>query len=166
MCDPAARVVVDSRRPRDGWDPRPGLRGAGASDRQSPVLPKRCDAALVRTAGTAIGCRPIWPIRSHGPVSARLLKDPAAKDRLEEVARHARASAATLARLFRSETGMTFNQWRTRVHRVESIERLARGASVTEAALDLGYGSTSRFVHMFRSNLGVSPGRYRLQAGA
>jgi AraC-like DNA-binding protein len=49
---------------------------------------------------------------------------------------------------------------------VESIERLSRGATVTQVALDLGYNSTSSFVYMFRSNLGVSPGHYQARKGA
>jgi AraC-like DNA-binding protein len=90
----------------------------------------------------------------------RLARDPASKAGLTEVARDVGASPRTLARLFRHETGLTFAQWRTRLRLVESIERLAKGESVTEVALDLGYASTSSFVFMFRSNLGVPPGRY------
>jgi AraC-like DNA-binding protein len=90
-----------------------------------------------------------------------LIADPGRQGGLEELGRIAGASARTLARLFRSETAMTFAQWKTRLRLVESIARLQRGASVTEVALDLGYSTTSAFVYMFRSNLGVSPGRYR-----
>lgn len=97
-------------------------------------------------------------------VMERLIADPASREGLDEVAKQAGASSRTLARLFRKETGMTFTQWKTRLLLVESIERLARGAPVTEVALDLGYGSTSSFVYMFRSNLGVSPGSYRYRA--
>jgi AraC-like DNA-binding protein len=55
---------------------------------------------------------------------------------------------------------LTFSQWRTRLRLVESVERLERGAAVSEVAYDLGYGSVSAFVHMFRSHMGVPPGRY------
>jgi AraC-like DNA-binding protein len=79
------------------------------------------------------------------------------------VARKAGASPRTLERLFRNETGMTFSQWKTRLLLIEAIERLARGASVTEVALDLGYSTTSSFVYMFRSNMGVSPGSYQVK---
>jgi AraC-like DNA-binding protein len=97
-------------------------------------------------------------------VMERLIEDPASQEDLEQVSEGVGASPRTLARLFRSETGMTFSQWKTRLRLVESIDRLARGASVTEVAVDLGYASTSSFVYMFRSNLGVSPGRYRARA--
>jgi AraC-like DNA-binding protein len=99
-------------------------------------------------------------------VMTRLIENPAGAGDLEEVARHAGASPRTLARLFRQETGMTFTQWKKRLLLIESIERLGRGATVTEVAADLGYATTSSFVYMFRSNLGVSPGRYRTRESA
>jgi len=93
----------------------------------------------------------------------RLIADPASADGLNRVAANTGASPRTLARLFRSETAMTFSQWKTRLRLVESLERLERGATVTEVAVDLGYSSTSSFVYMLRNNLGMSPGRYRLR---
>jgi AraC-like DNA-binding protein len=95
----------------------------------------------------------------------RLIEDPASAESIDALAKRVGASPRTLARLFRSETGMTFTQWKTRLVLVESIERLSRGATVTQVALDLGYNSTSSFVYMFRSNLGVSPGHYRAGDG-
>jgi len=92
---------------------------------------------------------------------AMLIAEPSLHDDLEAVARQSGASLRTLARLFRKETGMTFSQWKTRLLLVESTERLARGASVTEVAFELGYNNVSSFVYMFRTNLGVPPGRYR-----
>jgi AraC-like DNA-binding protein len=94
-------------------------------------------------------------------VMDRLFRDPGAQGALTEIAKGSGASPRTVARLFQEETGMTFNQWRTRLRLIESIERLSRGAAVTEVALDLGYSSASSFAHMFRCNLGVSPGRYQ-----
>jgi AraC-like DNA-binding protein len=64
-------------------------------------------------------------------------------------------------RLFTTEIGMTFSQWRTRLRLVQSIERLNNGASVTEVAADLGYSSPAAFTHMFRTNLGVLPSSHQ-----
>jgi AraC-like DNA-binding protein len=75
------------------------------------------------------------------------------------VAKHAGASPRTLARLFVRETGLNFTQWKTRLVLVEAIDRLARGAAVTDVALAFGY-SPSSFAYMFRANLGVAPGEY------
>jgi AraC-like DNA-binding protein len=94
-------------------------------------------------------------------VMQELIEKPDSQENLETLAKRSGASLRTLARLFKSETGMTFAQWKTRLVLVESIDRLNRGASITEVALDLGYSTTSAFVYMFRTNLGVSPGRYR-----
>jgi AraC-like DNA-binding protein len=70
------------------------------------------------------------------------------------------ASGRTLARLFRSQTGMGFRQWRQRFRILEAIERLGRGESVTTIALDLGYDSTSAFITMFKRAVGKTPGQY------
>jgi AraC-like DNA-binding protein len=91
----------------------------------------------------------------------QLIAEPGCRDGIEELARSAAASPRTLARLFKSETGMTFSQWKTRLRLVESVERLSRGENVTEVALDLGFGTTSSFVFMFRKHMGASPGRFR-----
>lgn len=90
-----------------------------------------------------------------------LVAAPTAGMGIEHVADHAGVTARTLARLFRQDTGMTFTQWRTRLLLVEAIDRLARGATVGRVAYELGYGTISSFVYMFRRNVGVAPGAYR-----
>lgn len=74
----------------------------------------------------------------------------------------------TLNRLLVKETGLSFGRWRQRLHTTLAIQRMARGASVQQVATDLGYGSASSFVTMFRKALGTSPARYmahRLKEG-
>jgi len=76
------------------------------------------------------------------------------------------ASGRTLARLFVSETGLTFGSWRKRLLLQEAINRLDRGAPVTAVAFELGYQSLSAFIEMFRKELGVSPRQYaRMEGG-
>lgn len=70
------------------------------------------------------------------------------------------ASARTLARLFCSQTGMGFRQWRQQFRVLEAIDRLGRGEAVTTVALDLGYESPSAFITMFKKALGKTPGQY------
>jgi AraC-like DNA-binding protein len=94
-------------------------------------------------------------------VMQRILDNPADDSSLEAIAKEAGASPRTLARLFRRDAGMTFAQWKTQARLIEAIDRLGRGQSVTEVAFDLGYGSPSAFIYMFRRKLGVAPGRYR-----
>lgn len=99
-------------------------------------------------------------------ITERLLDDPGDKRSLGAWARDAGASARTLARLFRRETGLGFAEWRQQARLLHALERLAAGEAVTSLALDLGYDSPSAFITMFRSRLGATPGRYFAAAGA
>ncbi|MDF2182210.1 helix-turn-helix transcriptional regulator [Neptuniibacter sp. CAU 1671] len=89
-----------------------------------------------------------------------MLAEPVAERGLHYWAEKVGASERTLSRLFLRETGMTFLQWRRQLLLHEAINRLGRGDSVTQIALDLGYRSPSAFVAMFRKALGRSPGQY------
>jgi AraC-like DNA-binding protein/mannose-6-phosphate isomerase-like protein (cupin superfamily) len=89
-----------------------------------------------------------------------LLAHPADERSLEAWAPRVGASARTLARLFVSETGLTFAEWRRQMRLLEAIDRLGKGQTVTRVALDLGYESPSAFIAMFRRTLGASPGKY------
>lgn len=93
-------------------------------------------------------------------VAEAMLADPADNRRLEDWSRYAGASPRTLARLFQSETGMTFRAWRQQLRLQRALEMLADGQAVTSVSLDLGYESPSAFIAMFRRVLGASPTRY------
>lgn len=70
------------------------------------------------------------------------------------------ATSRTLTRLFRSETGMNFRQWRQQVRILEALRRLGSEEPVTNVALDMGYNSPSAFINMFKKALGKTPGQY------
>ena len=93
-------------------------------------------------------------------IAALLKEDPSMPAPLSEIARQVGASKRTLERLFRSETGMPFNQWRQRLRIIHALKLLGGGESVTSAALEAGYTSTSAFIAMFRKILGTTPSRY------
>ena len=69
-------------------------------------------------------------------------------------------STRTLMRRFRQETGVTLGQWRQQARLLRGLEMLCRGGSVTEAALSVGYESTSAFIGNFRAAFGMTPTRY------
>ena len=69
----------------------------------------------------------------------------------------------TLERLFREERGMPLGAWFRRLRLQLSLESLPGGASVNEAARACGYNGASTFVSMFRRELGVTPGSYRME---
>ncbi len=113
------------------------------------------------------------PLDLPMPADKRLLKlcqalidDPADDRTLEEFATDFNASARTIARLFRSETAMSFGAWRQQLRLLEAVRRMAAGDPVTTVALDLGYASPSAFAAMFRKTLGVPPSRYFAQRAA
>jgi AraC-like DNA-binding protein len=80
---------------------------------------------------------------------------------LAELARHAGTSTRTLARLFRTEFGMTYPQWRTNLRVFHAMIALAGGASVTETAHRCGWATTSAFIDVFRRTTGQTPSGYQ-----
>jgi AraC-like DNA-binding protein len=89
-----------------------------------------------------------------------LLNDIADTRTLAELADLVCVSPRTLTRLFVNELGMNFNEWRTRLKVLEAIRRLHEKQPVTEIAIDLGYESSSAFIHMFRKYVGKTPAQY------
>lgn len=75
-------------------------------------------------------------------------------------ARWAGLSARSLSRLFLAQTGCNFNQWRQRARLMRAVEWLAAGRSVTQIAIDLGYGNVSAFIAMFRRHFHTTPSQY------
>jgi AraC-like DNA-binding protein len=80
---------------------------------------------------------------------------------LSWLARAAGTSERTLSRLFRTEFGTTYPQWRTQTRVLDALIRLAEGASVTETAHRCGFATTSAFIDTFTRTLGQTPGQYR-----
>lgn len=114
-----------------------------------------------------IAAAPEAPLHLPLPADRRLKKvtdglvaDPADQRTLSEWARDCGASERTLARLFESETSMSFNRWRQQVRLQAALGLLGEGQSVTGAALAVGYDSPSAFIAMFRRLLGETPGQY------
>ena len=79
---------------------------------------------------------------------------------IDEWAQRLNMSSRTLMRRFRHETGVTLGQWRQRARLLRALELLCRGGSVTQAALSVGYESTSAFIGSFRAAFGMTPTRY------
>lgn len=92
-------------------------------------------------------------------VAKMLEAEPANDESLSAIAKRAGASARTLERLFRAETGVSFQQWRQRLRLIYALRLLAAGESVTNVALEVGYSSTSAFIAMFRRELHTTPAR-------
>jgi len=106
------------------------------------------------------GLELLWPIdhRARG-VAARAAAALSSDETLAGLARGSGASARTLERAFRRETGLTFGRWRQRARLLEAMRLLATGEPVSAVAPRMGYRSVSAFVAMFRRSVGTTPGR-------
>jgi len=93
-------------------------------------------------------------------IAAALRRNPADARTLEGWARELGIAPRTLAREFQKEARITFTQYRTEFRLQAAIERLAADQSVTTVAYDLGFGSPSNFIAMFRKATGVTPAAY------
>jgi AraC-like DNA-binding protein len=131
---------------------------------QSRVLPER---HLIDLIVDQLKVVESIPIQLRHPIDLRARKlaetlsaDPGDQRPLDDLCSECGASKRTMQRLFAEETGMSFSRWRQRLRLLRAMQQLAGGGSVTTAALDAGYNSTSAFIAMFRKQLGMTPTRY------
>ena len=129
------------------------------------------DAHLMAILLDEIDRPPVEPLTLLLPRDARALRvaehvlvEPAEDETLHVLSRRYGASQRTLERLFRAETGMSFGLWRQKVRLLQSIRVLASGGSVTDAALESGYGSLSAYIAAFRQTFGCTPGAMLIEA--
>lgn len=95
------------------------------------------------------------------PVLHVLEANPGDTRTLAELARQANTTERTLMRRCQRDLGMSFAEWRQRLRIVKAMERLEAGQTVEHIALDLGYGSASAFITMFRRMVGKPPDEFR-----
>ena len=139
----------------------------GALDRRQPEH-GRLAAVLI---DELVGIRSI-PLQLPLPADSRARRvalqirdEPSRRGSLASISQGSGASARTLERLFQRETGMTFGRWRQQARLLRALRHLAQGASVTSAALEVGYESSSAFIAMFKRLLGETPGKYYQEEG-
>jgi AraC-like DNA-binding protein len=89
-----------------------------------------------------------------------MLDNPARHRDLAAWARDAGASARTLARLFRSQLGVSFGQWQQQALLARAMLLAARGRPMSHIAAELGYASPSAFSAMVRRAVGAPPSRF------
>jgi AraC-like DNA-binding protein len=77
--------------------------------------------------------------------------------RVEDLAREAGLSRAHFLRSFSAAFGQTPHAFITELRLDEARRELARGASVTEACMRVGFSSVGSFSTLFRARVGESP---------
>ncbi|WP_453932666.1 AraC family transcriptional regulator [Acidovorax temperans] len=88
-----------------------------------------------------------------------VLADPTRHITLEAWAQDTGASLRTVARLFRTELGSTFTQWRQQVILAKAVSLAAGRMPVGQIATELGY-SPSAFSAMVRKSVGQPPAQF------
>ncbi len=89
-----------------------------------------------------------------------VLDDPTRWTSLNACAEGVGASPRTVARLFRSELGTTFLQWRQQVLLAKALSMAARKVPLGVIATELGYASASAFTAMVKRSVGAPPSRF------
>ncbi|MBU4680682.1 helix-turn-helix transcriptional regulator [Cedecea davisae] len=77
---------------------------------------------------------------------------------LHELAAVTGASERTIGRIFRRETGLSYQQWRQQWRLMKAVEMLASGERISTVAGALGFSSDSAFIFFYRSMTGQTPG--------
>jgi AraC-like DNA-binding protein len=91
-----------------------------------------------------------------------LIDDPGDASTLAEWSERVGATPRTLARLFQSETGMSFAVWRQQLRIVGAVPRLIAGERIGDVAASLGYSTQSAFTVMFKRATGKLPSDYQV----
>ncbi len=94
-----------------------------------------------------------------------VLRAPSERATLAEWAAAIGASERTVARLFRDELGLSYQQWRQQAVLAHALPLLARGQSVSQVAAASGYASDSAFSAMFKAAMGQSPSHFQNKNG-
>lgn len=136
--------------------------GVGMLDRNVPSQRR-----LIGVIADQLSAVAAVPLKLPMPNDARALRvaetlreSPGDTTSLTHLSRKAGASKRTIERLFQAETEMSFGKWRQQMRLLHALRLLALGESVTTAAIEVGYDSTSAFIAAFKTVLGKTPGQY------
>jgi AraC-like DNA-binding protein len=94
-------------------------------------------------------------------VCRAIMDNPSDRRGLKEWADYTATSSRTLARLFHTQLGMSYQCWRQLALVKNALPRLWAGDAVTQVALELGYETPGAFSAMFRRVMRVCPNEYR-----
>lgn len=96
-----------------------------------------------------------------GTVLRMLEAQPGDNRALSELAHAAHTTERTLMRRAQRDLGMSLSEWRQRLRVIKAMPLLEAGQTVETIALDLGYGSASAFITMFKRLMGATPDEFR-----
>ncbi|MCE4063885.1 helix-turn-helix transcriptional regulator [Chryseobacterium gleum] len=82
---------------------------------------------------------------------------------LKDLAQKTGAVEKTISRIFKKETGLSYQDWRQQWRLQRSIELLAEGNSIGEVSYILDFSSDSAFIEFFKKHTGTTPLQYLLK---
>ncbi|TCO62343.1 AraC family transcriptional regulator [Actinocrispum wychmicini] len=124
-------------------------------DRANAVLWDLLSPLAVTTIPTVLPTDP-----QARKVAMGIRDNPADKRGLPEWGHEVGASARTLSRRFREQTGSSFERWRTLERLNAALPLLGAGAPITRVAREVGYHTASAFIAAFRREVGTTPAAY------
>lgn len=98
-----------------------------------------------------------------GPIAAALLESPEDRRSVEQWSQELEVGVRTISRAFRTQTGLSFSQWRQAVRIQRAISLLCQGWPVQEVAIEIGYTAPSAFIQTFNRVVGQTPGAFAAQ---
>lgn len=81
---------------------------------------------------------------------------------IREIAYNLNMSESSLCQYFKKVTGVTPNQYLTKI-KLEKAQEMLKTASVTETAFNLGYQNISHFIMLFKNVYGITPKQYKMK---
>lgn len=138
-------------------------RWAGCS-RRFQMLVSLTLVELLRAPSVAVGIRLPSERRLNAFCNA-FLANPRLDRPLIELAQDAGASISTINRLFHSELGSSFSDWRKQALLAQSLALAAKGLPIAQIAFELGYSSPSAFSFMVSQLVGMPPSKFHRMAG-
>ncbi len=91
---------------------------------------------------------------------ANILKEnPTNRETIEQWAKLASCSAKTLGRIFKNETGLAFQDWRRQLRLLLTHKLIAKGYTITQAAYEVGFSSSSALTAAHKQTFGFTPGK-------
>ncbi|MFF1400828.1 helix-turn-helix domain-containing protein [Streptomyces sp. NPDC058287] len=132
--------------------------GADDAEHRTRVMAVLWDLMKPLSVATIATILPADPLALR--VALAIRRDPADPRDLPEWGREVGASARTLSRRFRAETGVGFGYWRTCERLNAALPLLGAGEPVARVARAVGYQNASAFVTAFRREVGATPAAY------
>ncbi|MFW7340205.1 helix-turn-helix transcriptional regulator [Pollutimonas sp. H1-120] len=126
--------------------------------------PDSAEGRMMQVLVDEVGLLAQQPLSLKLPADKRLLRlceallaDVSSAASIAELGESVGLSERSVIRLFPKETGLSLLRWRQQARLMRAFALAEQGMTMTQIALELGYGSASAFSKMFRKLFGQAP---------